>query len=73
MRLLLLWWETGCEEVSARCVHTVSMFVKGFIERGHREVRKLSVWLCVFFKVFLLEQNTGKTINKRKVTYNLKL
>lgn len=36
-------------------------------------MRKLSEWLCVFFKILLLEQSSRKTINKLKVTYNLKL
>ena len=31
MRLLLLWWETSSEEVSAKSVHTISIFVKQFI------------------------------------------
>lgn len=34
VRLLLLWWETGSEEVSAKSVHTISIFVKQYIERG---------------------------------------
>jgi len=42
MRLLLLWWETSSEEVSARTVHTISIFVKQYIERGLGEIRKLS-------------------------------
>jgi hypothetical protein len=34
MRLLLLWWETSSEEISAKSVHTISIFVKQYIERG---------------------------------------
>lgn len=73
MRLLLLWWETSSEEVSAKSVHTISIFVKQYIEKGASQVRKLSESLCVFFKVLLLKQGERKTINKRKITYNLKM
>lgn len=31
MRLLLLWWETSVEEISAKTVHTISIFVKQFL------------------------------------------
>jgi hypothetical protein len=73
VRLLLLWWETSSEEVSARSVHTISLFIKQYIERGQREVRKLSEWLCVFFKVILKAQTSRKMINKKKIVYNLKM
>jgi hypothetical protein len=42
MRILLLWWETSSQEVSAKSVHTISIFVKQYIERGGVEVRKLA-------------------------------
>jgi hypothetical protein len=35
-------------------------------------VRKLSEALCVFFKVMLLEQAAKKSLNKRKIMYNLR-
>ncbi len=73
MRLLLSWWETSSEEVSARSVHTISIFIKQYIERGQREVQKLSELLCVFFKIVLVEQASRKSINKKKIVYNLKL
>ena len=73
MKILLLWWETSSEEVSARAVHTISIFIKQYIEKGQREVRKLSEWLCVFFKTILIAQASRKMINKKKVVYNLKI
>jgi hypothetical protein len=59
--------------VSAKAVHTISIFMRQFIERGQGEVRKLAEALCVFFKVMLVEQTARKSINKRRITYNLRL
>lgn len=53
-------------------MHTISTFMKLYIERGQGEVRKLSESLCVFFKVMLLEQTAKKSLNKRRIMYNLR-
>ena len=49
--LLLLWWETSSEEVSAKSVHTISMFIKNYIEKGNAEVKRLCEMLCIFFRL----------------------
>ena len=59
--------------MSAKAVHTISIFMRQFIERGQAEVQKLAEALCVFFKVMLLEQSAKKSINKKKVSYNLRM
>lgn len=33
--LLLLWWETNALEVSAKSVHTISLFFRSYIEKGN--------------------------------------
>ena len=36
-------------------------------------MRKISEWLCIFFKVMLQEQGARRVVNKKKIVYNLKL
>ena len=36
-------------------------------------MRKLSEWLCVFFKTILINQHSRRMINKKKIVYNLKI
>jgi hypothetical protein len=40
--LLLLWWETTSLEVSAKSVHTISLFFRSYIEKGNKQVKKLA-------------------------------
>jgi hypothetical protein len=56
MRLLLLWWETSSEEISARSVHTISIFIKQYLEKGQSEVHKLAEFLCIFFKMIIISE-----------------
>lgn len=69
--LLLLWLETSNEEVSSRAVHTVSIFMRSFLEKGNSFVIKLAEVFCIFFKVLLKFQDEGKGINKSIIKYNL--
>ena len=69
--LLLLWLETSNEEISSRAVHTVSIFMRSFIEKGNNFVIKLAEVFCIFFKVLLKFQDEGKGINKSIIKYNL--
>ncbi len=49
--LLLLWWETNALEVSAKSVHTISLFFRSYIEKGNDQVKKLAEMLCIFHKI----------------------
>ena len=51
--LILLWLETSTESVSAKSVHTVSIFIKAYMEKGNPYSQKLSEIFCEFFKVIL--------------------
>lgn len=48
--LILLWLETSTEVVSAKSVHTVSIFIKSYIEKGNLYSAKLSEVFCLFFQ-----------------------
>ena len=72
VRVLLVWWETSTEEASAKAVHTISVFMKQFLEKGHAEVSKTSEAICVFFMILLRARENSLSINRQKVSYNLK-
>lgn len=59
--------------MSARSVHTISIFIKQYLEKGQSEVRKLSEFLCIFFKMLIICEARGQSISKYKIVYNLKM
>lgn len=70
---MLLWWETGTGDVSARSVHTISLFFRSYIEKGNQQIKKLAEMLCIFHKILKIFEEKKKTINKKLIVYNLKI
>jgi predicted DNA-binding ribbon-helix-helix protein len=69
--LVLLWLEVSTEEITSRSVHTVSIFMKSYIEKGNNWAKKLTEVFCIFFKLILKFQEEGKAINRSIIRYNL--
>lgn len=54
-------------------MHTISIFIKQYLEKGQSEVRKLAEFLCIFFKMVIICEEKSLSISKKKIVYNLKM
>lgn len=54
-------------------MHTISLFIKSYLDKGNQAVSKLAEVLAIFFKVLLGLHAQRKVINKALIVYNLRM